>query len=303
MLNTPVAVAAANSTKEAGKLLGWDVELIPTDPTPAGVISSWDTAVQLKPDVVFSTAFPPSLFQSQMDTLKAGGTKIVGYSIGDETTPAPGFDYETATNAATGAWMRLAADEIAVKQAGEPAKIAAFWLPDFPSQESMKKEFNDEINTVCEGCEVDNVSLNTADIGTEVPSQIVSYLQRNPDTDYLAFGYTPMITGVGDAVKRAGVGENIKGVLSEAGEASDWDTMGPDGFLTFNVAFSTAQLGYQLMDASLRLMAGMPTTPGFEKYESPIFIVTDENIDEFRARDYAFNPNYVEQYKALWGVQ
>jgi ABC-type sugar transport system substrate-binding protein len=300
-VNSSSSHEVASATEEAANLFGWEVTRIPTEATPAGVGRSWDQAVQLKPDVLIASAFPPEVYQKQLDELRAGGTKIVGHSLGTDA-PTPGYDYETRSNGALAEWVKLQAWEIAVDADGKPAKVASFWATSFAAQVGMKKAFVDELARVCPNCEVEAVDVDATDVGTEFPAQAVSYLQRNPDTGYIAVGFTALLTGVGQAVERAGVGENLQQVLGLSGDAKALDAITPDSFQTWDLGSPTGVLGYQVFDAALRLEAGMPTTPGVPKYESTLVVVTPDNVEEFRKDAYVFIPDYQEQFKKLWGV-
>ena len=288
--------------KQAGSLLGWTVTAIPSQPTPQGITAAMNTAVQLKPNVVFLAGFPPAAYQQQLNQLKAEGTIFVGYSLGLNQSPPAGYSFEGATNAEFGNVSRLMADQIAVDANGAPAHVGSFWLLTYPEEVNDANQFKAELAATCPNCSADVENVDATSIGTSLPGQIVAYLESHPTTQYLVLGYAPMFTGVEQAVKSAGVGQNIKEALSFDGSQTDWKDIQNSGLETWDFSTSAADLAYQMFDAALRIMSGLPTQQGVPLYGVPSMIVTRQNATAFAQRNYVFLPNLAQQWEHLWGV-
>jgi ribose transport system substrate-binding protein len=289
--------------KQAGALLNWKITVIPTQPTPQGVTTSMNTAVQLKPNVVFLAGFPPAAYQEQLNELKADGTVFIGYSLGLNQSPPAGFSWEGSTNAEAGNVNKLMADQIAVDANGAPAHVASFWLFTYQEEVNDANLFKTELSSTCPRCTLAEENVNATSIGTSLPQQIVAYLEAHPDTQYLVLGYAPMFTGVQQAVDAAGVGKSLKGALSFDGSETDWkDIAQSNGLETWDFSESASDLAYEMFDAALRVLSGMPTQQGVPLYGVPSVIVTRQNAAAWAQRDYVFIPNLAQQWEQLWGV-
>ena len=294
--------AVSKPLQEAGALLGWKIKVIPFPPTPQGVTTAMDTAVQLKPNVVFLAGYPPASYQQQLNELKAQGTIFVGYALGLAQSPPTGYSFEGATNAEFASVSRLMADQVAVDANGSAARVGGFWMLTYPEQVSDLNAFKAELKATCPLCTSDDENVDPTTIGTGLPGQIVAYLQRHPDTQYLVLGYAPMFTGVEQAVRSAGVGTKIKESLSFDGDQTDWKDIQQNGIETWDFSTSAADLAYQMFDAALRAMNGLPQQQGVPDYGVPSLIVTPQNAAAFAQRNYTFISNLKEQWATLGGV-
>ena len=78
-------VDISNAIKAAANVLGWKSTQINSNGTPESVKAAWDTAVRLHPTAVLGSGFNRSMFEPELQKLKAMG---VGFFDCCETDPA-----------------------------------------------------------------------------------------------------------------------------------------------------------------------------------------------------------------------
>ena len=81
---------------------------------------------------------------------------------------------------------------------------------------TVQQGFEDEIATACPDCTVSVTEVAVTDLGTNLPGNVVSLLQANPDTDFIVYAFGGMLFGVPEAIEAAGLGDQAK-AISQAG--------------------------------------------------------------------------------------
>ena len=155
------------------------------------------------------------------------------------------------------------------------------------------------MKAVCRDCSLDAFDANPADIGSALPGQIVSHLQRAPDTDYLALGYGALSTGLYEAMQSAGVGKDVTAALS-AGAVPNWQRIAAGKLDAFDVSFPQELMGWVMFDHILRAATHTPL-PTRQKFGLPARIIDKSNAAEFLKSGWDVEP-YTTQLKKLWGL-
>ena len=75
----------AAAIKNAAAVLGWKVDVIPSNGTPASVKAAWDTVVRLHPAVAFGSGFDHTLFASEALQLQAMHVPVMNWTTTDTT--------------------------------------------------------------------------------------------------------------------------------------------------------------------------------------------------------------------------
>jgi len=81
----------AAAIKNAAAVLGWKVDVIPTNGTPASVKAAWDTVVRLHPAVAFGSGFNRALFASEASQLASMKVPVMDWSTLD--SPGQGITF------------------------------------------------------------------------------------------------------------------------------------------------------------------------------------------------------------------
>ena len=147
-------------------------------------------------------------------------------------------------------------------------------LPTFPVLSIVQQGFTDEIATACPTCTVEVSEVAVTDIGTNLPGQITSALQANPDLDMIVYAFGGMLYGVPDALDAAGLMNQAKAV-SQAGGPLNFGFIANDQHQVAEVALASELLGWRAIDAAARVLAG--EGPG--RAETPANAVVDGHPD------------------------
>ncbi|WP_277305189.1 substrate-binding domain-containing protein [Spongiactinospora sp. TRM90649] len=293
----PVCVTLSEGAEEAARKLGWTVTTLQSNSTPQGFVSVMDQVAADPPDALaYISAVPDSSIRSQLAKLQAAGTKITSISpLGDALTPngpveAVVFGQKDA--ALTGTLMGQAV----VAEANGPAKSVFVWDPSFvgswgPIKDAYKK--------VLEGAggSADILEVSNANIGKTVPSQIVSHLQANPDTEYVALAVVDYTAGLDAALRSAGLAGKVK-ILSRAADAASLKAI-QSGTQWASIGLELGAAGYRAVDQLIRLMMDVPLgdradAPGWQQiYINSNVTQTSENPEP---------PDYAQTYYAAWHV-
>ncbi|GII94469.1 sugar ABC transporter substrate-binding protein [Sinosporangium siamense] len=293
----PVCVTLSEGAEEAARKLGWTVTTLQSNSTPQGFVSVMDQVAADPPDALaYIAAVPDSSIRSQLAKLQAAGTKITSISpLGDALMPngpvqAVVFGQKDA--ALTGTLMGQAV----VAEANGPAKSVFVWDPSFvgswgPIKDAYKK--------VLEGAggSADILDVSNANIGKTVPSQIVSYLQANPDTEYVALAVVDYTAGLDAALRSAGLAGKVK-ILSRAADAASLKAI-QAGTQWASIGLELAAAGYRAVDQLIRLMMDVPLgdradAPGWQQ------IYIKSNVTQ--TSDKPEPPDYAQTYYAAWHV-
>lgn len=298
--NVPECAAHARNLEEAAAVAGVDLQVIPAGDTAESIQGAFASAAELQPAAVFEAAIPVALWETQLQALADQGTPVAAWAIPDEA--GNGLDAVFNGTARFEATGRRMADWV-IADAGAPTNTVFFYTPEFAVFVSEAEGYQAEIEELCSECSVEIVEASVTTIGSEMPNQIVSYLQENPDTTHVALAFGSMNIGVPEALAAAGL-ENTVTTISQAGGAVNFDYLANDqqaADLT-NDLHVEAWMG---LDVAMRLATGQDVSWVTPETSTPQLFVTPANVGEQDVDAdgwwIAF-PDYVQTFEGLWGV-
>jgi ABC-type sugar transport system substrate-binding protein len=231
-----------------GPRLGMSVKIVPSGITASAVNSALDQVLAMKPDGVAITGLPTTFIQSHIPRLKDAGIDIVTVFTNDDPQIGP-------WNVAGNAYQ----EDLGVKQAamaavlgggkGHELLVNADSIGGQTAQakviEKRLPEFGD--------FKITRLSVNPADIGKNVPNQVVSAVQRDPSINLIQFTGGDFVQGVAQALQRAGLRNQVK-IIATGGPTS----YGPLKAGQLDAAFGTSQtmVGWASVDAMARKLTG-----------------------------------------------
>lgn len=299
--NLPICESWDPAMEASAKALGWSFKTTTFtqggDPGP--VITQ---AIQEKPDYLVIMAVAEALIKPQLAEAHAAGIPVIGCSLPEEASPK-GWDAVCLQSLVEGTEK---AANWAIEDSGEDAHFLVVNIPESPPLAQENEWFESDLASVCSSCSSENLDLTFSDLETgAVPNKVVASLQKNPEINYIYFGFTDIATGVDAALKGAGlpaqpkmIGNNateaaIKGVAS--GEQAAWAGAGQPS------------LGALMLDAPARLSVGLELTPEYleEFGASPFYLVSSKEAAEALAPDY-FWPgpaDFQAQFEELWQLK
>ncbi len=291
--DSPICTASTPVYKEAAAALGMKFQVINTGSSPTDIGSAFDQAVAAKPDALIEGAIAPQLFQDQLQKLVAGGTKVVLYA-----TAPPDPKGITAVVYPVSVFSKLGnniADFIYADNDGKAAKVLYVNAPEFPALKSTGDSLKKRLGQLCSGCTIDDLNVNSTEIGSKIPGRVVSYLQQHPDTDYVLSQFGDLEIGVPQAVKAAGI-TNVK-LIAAQGSSTNFQAIKDGGEYADLINFLPLTY-WQAVDIVARALAGQD----FTVPEVPAQWLTKSNLTFDPSSYPPFGSDYEAQFKTLWGV-
>lgn len=273
--------------------LGVTIVRIPTGDTPETISAAFDRAAADLPDAVLVPALPPDLYQSQLTTLNNAAVPVIAWTLPADELPGlqkivlNGSQYELNG--------QLMADWVIADSMGA-ANTVVFNVPTFAALKVMEHSFADELARLCAHCTYEGVDVQGQDIGSALPGRVVSYLQANPDTNYVFLAFGSMVLGVPEALAAAGLDAKL---VSQAGLEQNFEYI-QAGQQAVDLTLSHEQLAYAALDIMARALAGDDTSvvPGI----LPGIFLSADNLD-FEPSEHTTWPmpqSFRDQYLALW---
>jgi ribose transport system substrate-binding protein len=289
----------AAELKNAAKLLGWHINLVDQGTTPEQIVAAWDRALAAtpKPDAILTSGVPVVVYQRQLDQAKSAGIPVVDWaSANPPKTPGIIFDINPVEdNQLRG---KLLADYAAADTKGK-ANSVFINVPDFPTLVAEKVAYTAEMKTACPACKVATLDFPATDIGTKVPSAIVSYLQQHPDVNYLTMSFDVMSVGVGEALRAAGLDKNVK-IIGQSSNQTAAASIKTGAGQVATIPQGVGQMAYKALDVLARQFNGDSLNADSANL-LPIWIQTQDTIGD--PNNLWKGPKgYADQFAQLWHV-
>jgi ABC-type sugar transport system substrate-binding protein len=283
----------AAAIKNAATVLGWKVDVIPTNGTPASVKAAWDTVVRLHPAVAFGSGFNRSLFASEAAQLASMKVPVMDWSTLD--SPGQGITFvKGGPSEVPVVGEQMAAWVVASTQG--KADTLYINLPTFVILQPVMEGFDSYYKQWCPGCKLSTMSVPLTSIGTTAPSLIVSYLRAHPDINRIAVGYDGVDVGLPAALASAGLSGKVK-FVGEAPTATNlaYVQAGTEGA---TVAQGYYEIWSMYLDAAARALTGQSLAPDIA-WKVPWFLLTQSNYSQ--GTGYApIVTNLDGQLKQIW---
>jgi len=283
----------AAALKNAASILDWNVKVVASDGTPAGVKKAWAQVVRIKPDAAFGSGFDRALFAAELKKLKAMNIPVFSWASldksGDGITLVKGGPEDVPiVGEQMASW--------AVASAQGKANTVYVDLPTFTILQPVKKQFAESYEKWCPDCKLSTMSVPLTAIGSKAPGMVVSYLRAHPDINRVALSYDGIGVGLPAALKAAG----LAGKVQFGGEAPTATNL---SYVQSGSQASTVNQGYYeiwavFLDAAARTLTGQSIEPHIA-WKPPWFLATKDNLtsgSEFKPIVADLN----EQLKKLW---
>jgi ribose transport system substrate-binding protein len=283
----------------AAKLLGWHMTFVDQGTTPEQIVAAWDRALSAnpKPDAILTSGVPVVVYQRELDQARQAGIPVVDWaSANPPNTPGIIFDINPVQdNQERG---KLLADYAAVKSGGT-AKTLFADIPDFPTLAAEEKAYAAELSSVCPNCSTDVLNFSATDIGSKIPSAIVSYLQQHPDVNYITFAFDDMSVGVPEALRAASIGSNIA-ILGQSSNKTTAQSIADGTGQVATIPQGVGQMAYKALDVLARHFVGDSLSADSANL-LPIWIQTKATIGD--PNNLWKGPSgYQQQFAQLWHV-
>jgi ribose transport system substrate-binding protein len=293
--STPGALSLKDGVVAAAQALGWTaVPLVYDAAKPTGLTDAFAQAVDDAPDAVVTSALNQSDYAQAAASLKEKGIPVV---TSTDTDPVEAPVIANVSDSASWAESGRVAAAYVISKLGAKASVAMFNIPSFPILKVYEDAFRDEYRSLCAGCHYESHPVQPGDIGTKVPTQVVSAVQRTPSINVALMGFGAVATGVSGALASAGLSDvKVLGISASI----DNITALSKGTEEMWVGFPLTTLGWKSIDALARYFnhesLDVTTT-----VQTPIQVLTKANVGAHPELPEVVD--YPEIFKKLWLIE
>jgi ribose transport system substrate-binding protein len=287
----PIGALIGQLLKPAVQAMGGQFMVINAGSTASSAQAAASSALAQKPAVVFIPAFLPSEFGGRLQELKKAGAKIVG--SGMENWKQYGIDFCVNCESFSAQNGKLLADWVVAKQ-GDKANPVFYSVPELSFTKSMYKAFQAQMSQLCPKCQVRDVPIGVATIGSSAPKTMVTDLQSHPSTNVAAFSTMDMAQGLGTAMKSAGVKVATVGSVPTPQNLQDIKA----GNLDAGIGLDLATYVWEMADVAGRLALGQ--TPQPSEALAPEQFLEQKDITFNPQKGWSGYPDFAKRYAKLW---
>lgn len=302
-INVPSATELIQFLEQGAAELGWEAELVSGGLVPEEFKAAFAQVLRDGPDAVFSAGIPSVVVNEELEGFRDAGIPVVFLS----TAPRGIQDGDLVlANIYDHAPQKLSGTHNAnwvIADSGGDATIVYY---DFTAVETVAEVaigFAETIEANCPNCTIENIDVPGADIGTNLPGQIVSYLRSNPDTNYVALAFSDLAIGVPGALADAGISaDEVKLVGANPGPGNRVNIAAAN-YEVAAVSFPKQENMWRVLDILARHFTGNPIDPAVDA-PYPYFMFTSDNVDVWGGEpedEWPIVADYKDQYLALWG--
>ncbi|WP_448624248.1 sugar ABC transporter substrate-binding protein [Geodermatophilus sp. URMC 64] len=295
----PTSLKTDEGLAEAIQELGWTLEVVQEGTGPEDPAKAFDAAIDMAPDAILISGNPLATMRTQVERAKAANIVVLQSDSG-EPVGQDGSVYTLSLDSfdQTQLWGQMIADYVAV-DGSKRALIVDLSL--YPILHAFSEGAQQELEKVAPDTEASVMDVQIQDfIAGSVPGQIVSEIQRNPDTDFIILSLGDMATGLDAALRAAGLDQQVR-VGGESAGLANIEAL-RDGTQHVFTGFAALIHGWQRADALARIFNGDPLDPNLES-TLPTQLITQDNVDEAPLDDegyYVGVEDFRDQFKELW---
>lgn len=290
---TPICALFYDIASPAAEALGMELTRVDTGQAADTVSTAFDTAVNGGHDGVFVPAIPPALWERGLDALNEAGTPVVttGVTGGD---PSKIDVMQVSDVNVTEAAHLLAAYVVA--EHGADVNAVLYRTPELPFTGLMADEFQQQMDELCDGCDVRIADIPASTLGNRAPSIIVDDLQAHPDTKTVIFSVGEQANGLAAAMKTA----NLDAEMIANSPTPETLQQMKDGDIDAALGLDLAVIGWTAMDSLARLSTGAEADPGALADQPPMQFLTAEDLPEDVSHGWVAYPDFADRFMTLW---
>ena len=280
--------------------LGWELKVI--NVTSAAPGAGVQEAIDWGANYISISGSPVAAFQEQYDAAIAAGIKFAFAYNGE--APAEGILTSISGNDAVyDAGSKIA--NYIIADSGAAANVLMVNVQMFPVLVAEEEGIRDTLAAGCSACTFDVLPVAIEDIGVNVPNLVASYLQENPETNYVTYAFSALPIGVTAALESAGLLDQVTQV------GVDFDKTGlteiVDGTHKAWTSNPKAYSGWLMAHAMILDALGDEFTERATAEVLPNFVLDDaalaqEIIDSSELSNWKGPEGYADKFLALWGI-
>ena len=210
----PSCATFATFWKAIAAELGWP--LVTVNVQGEDVNSAVQELVQSGVNYIGETGYSVSAFRGAMANAKAAHIPVFE-CFGEDSPEGPADNvYSNCFNTPTYVLQGQLLADYVIKDSGGKANVLTLNLPAYAVLTTMADSVAAQLKAECPGCTYGNLNTTPDDLAAgKVPDEVVSYLQDHPSVDYVMSTYSPMITGLTQALRSAGLSTKVQVIGSQ----------------------------------------------------------------------------------------
>jgi len=295
----PTSLKTDEGLREAVEALGWTLEVVVEGTGPEDPARAFDQAIDMAPDAIVISGNPFSVMRTQVERAKQENIVVI-QSDTDDPVGQDGSVYTLSLDSPeqTGLWGEMIADYVA-DQGSERTLIVDLSL--YPILHAFSESAEQQLGEASPDTAVDVIDIQIQDfVAGEVPNQIVSEIQRNPDTDFVILALGDMSTGLDAALRAAGLTDQVR-VGGESAGTANIEAL-RQGTQHVYTGFAGLPHGWHRADALARIFNGDPLDPNIDSF-LPTQLLTPDNVGDAPLDDdgyYVGVEKFRDQFQELW---
>lgn len=289
--------------KEAVSNFGWDYKSINAPATDFG--SAVQQAIDSGVDYIAGTGSDAATFKSAYDAMQKAGIPYFSCYASDAPEGKANNLYSDCYDLTAITSYTKAMSSWIINDSQGSANVAVVNIPEFPTLAAQVTDVKKHLADLCDSCKSTSLDVSIDDLAAGgAPNAIVSFLQSNPDVNYLYLAFGNFETGLGQALKAAGLDTKVKvvGVQPQQpqvqsivkGETSAWVAM-PQEYAMWSMA-----------DQMARVATGDWTLENERKSATPPYYIIDGKEAAEKVVDlkdgWPGPDGFKDQFKKLWNV-
>lgn len=292
----PVCQSYISLVQAAAAAVGWNEQTIQIGLTPQTETDGYAQAVRNDPaGVIGSGGVAASVVATQLQQLTAEHVPSVLVDV-------PSAGNATAALLSTSAQEQLGqemGDWILANAHGKNAHVGIISTPATPVYDAAHTGLQ-KVLAGCSSCSTTVYSFPETDIGTTLPTNVVTFVRTHPDINYLFFDFSNEVDGVPAALQSAGLASQVK-ITTEDTTATETAYL-KSGQEAATAAIPWPETLWNAFNVILRKQMGLSVTPAVDM-QMPRMIFTGSNV--LSSTTVAPPPlvaNYQADFKAAWHV-
>lgn len=294
-LALPGCTKIKNGIQAGVKALGYKFKLCNGGTTADQVTACFTNAINAKPSAVIINGIGTSGAADGFARLAAKKIPVIGTFTGNKLG-TKGVATEIAGTTCSAQSKQLA--DVIMADSNGKANVLYVGAKDFTCLVQRQSGFLGEMKK-CTTCKVTTLEFAIAGLTSQLPQQLQSALQSNPDVTYIVGTFDFAALTAVDAIRQAGKSGQIK-VLGYDGDAPNLDLVKKGDIQIADNTTGAGEDGWAAADAAARAMLGQKLKPS-----TPVttLVVTQKNFSQIPGGkgNYDGPTGYQAQFKKLWG--